>query len=167
MTKPEKLIILEKSGFKIIAEGPLVYKYVPERYEHTYTLFNMRVEDSEGNIVTPILQEIEVGYSFEISAAVCMFQGYAIIDASIYFETHARDKESYRYNRIISGINVTCSREELKFHLEECELSSILDEQIFSNYIYDIKSEIDNKAGIITNKFFAWDGENLIINSSN
>lgn len=166
MTKPEQLIILEKSGFKIIAEGPLVYKYVPERYEHTYTLFNMRVEDSEGKIATPILEEIEVGYSFEISAAVCLFQGYAIIDDSIYFETHARDKESYKYYRIISGINVTCSREGLKLHSEECELSSIVDEQMFSNYIYDIKSEINNKAGIITNKFFDWDGENLIIKTN-
>jgi hypothetical protein len=145
MKKPEQLIILEKSGYKIIAEGPLLYKYLPERYEHTYTLFNMRVEDTNGNIVTPIIKEIEVGYTFEISAAVCMFQGYAIIDDAIYFEMHSRNKESYKFYKIISGINVQCSIEELKGHLEEYELNSIVDNKTFSNYIFDIKQASENK----------------------
>jgi len=163
MTTLKQLIILEKSGYKIIAEGPLLYKYVPECYEHTYTLFNMRVEDAKGNIITPIIKEIEVGYTFEISAAVCMFQGYAIIDDSIYFEMHSRDKESHRYYKIISGINVLCSSEELKLNLEECELSSIVNNQSFSNYIFDIKRAINNKEDINNNDFFSWDVENLII----
>lgn len=163
MTKLKQLIILEKSGYRIIAEGPLLYKYVPERYEHTYTLFNMRVEDTKGKIVTPIIKEIEVGYSFEISAAVCKFQGYAIIDNEIYFETHSRDKESYKFYKIISGINVLCNSDELKGHLEECKLNSIVDNYTFSNYIFDIKHVINNKEDIIKNEFFSWDGEDLII----
>ena len=154
MTKLTHLIILEKSGYKIIAEGPLLYKYVPECYEHTYTLFNMRVEDAKGNIITPIIKEMEVGYSFEISAAVCMFQGYAIIDNSIYFETHSRDKESHKYYKIISGINVLCSSEQLKLHLEECKLSSIVDNKSFSNYIFEIKRSIIDKEDTIKNDFF-------------
>jgi hypothetical protein len=166
MTKLKQLVILEKSGYKIIAEGPLLYKYVPECYEHTYTLFNMRVEDLKGNIVSPIINEIEVGYSFEISAAVCMFQGYAIIDNSIYFETHSRNKETYKYYKIISGINVHCSIGKLKEHIEECELITIVDNQTFSNYIFDIKQVINNKENLIKNEFFSWDGENLIIHSN-
>lgn len=105
------MIVFEKSGYKIIAEGPLLYKYHPERYEHTYTLFNMRVEDINGKIVTPIIKEIEVGYSFEISAGVRKFQGYAIIDNFIYFETYSRDKDSCKFYKIISGINVLCCSE--------------------------------------------------------
>ena len=163
MTKLKQLIILEKSGYRIIAEGPLLDKYVPERYEHTYTLFNMRVEDTKGKIVTPIIKEIEVGYSFEISAAVCKFQGYAIIDNEIYFETHSRDKESYKFYKIISGINVFCNSEELKLHLEECKLNSIVDNYTFSNYIFDIKRTIKQKEEINKNDFFSWDGEDLII----
>ena len=163
MTKPKQLIILEKSGYKIIAEGPLLYKYLPERYEHTYTLFNMRVEDTNGNIVTPIIKEIEVGYTFEISAAVCMFQGYAIIDDAVYFEMHSRNEETYKYYKIISGINVQCSIEELKLHIEECELSSIVNNQSFSNYIFDIKRAINNKEDINNIDLFSWVGENLTI----
>ncbi|GAA4074472.1 hypothetical protein GCM10022389_20040 [Flavobacterium cheonanense] len=163
MTKPKQLIILEKSGYKIIAEGPLLYKYLPERYEHTYTLFNMRVEDTNGNIVTPIIKDIEVGYILEISAAVCMFQGYTIVDNSIYFETHSRDKDSHKFYKITSGINVQCSSDELKLHIEECKLSSIVDNQSFSNYIYDLKSAVNNKDNLNKNEFFSWVGENLII----
>ena len=163
MTKLKQLIILEKSGYRIIAEGPLLDKYVPERYEHTYTLFNMRVEDTKGKIVTPIIKEIEVGYSFEISAAVCKFQGYAIIDNEIYFETHSRDKESYKFYKIISGINTLCSSDELKGHLKERKLNSIVDNQTFSNYIYDIKEAVKHKEFLNKIHFFSWDGENLII----
>ena len=163
MTKPKQLIILEKSRYKIIAEGPLLYKYLPERYEHTYTLFNMRVEDTNGNIVTPIIKEIEVGYTFEISAAVCMFQGYAIIDDAVYFEMHSRNEETYKFYKITSGINVLCSRDELKVHIEECKLSSIVNNQSFSNYIYDLKSAVNNKDNLNKNEFFSWVGENLII----
>ena len=50
----------------MIAEGPIVKKYAPEKFEHTFTVFNMRVEDSKGNLITPIINEIEVVYVIEI-----------------------------------------------------------------------------------------------------
>jgi hypothetical protein len=160
MTRPLQTIILEKSGYKIIADGPLIIKYVPERYEHTYTLFNMRVEDAKGNIITPIIEEIEVGFYFEISAAVCWFQGYAIIDGAVYFETHSRKEESYKFFKIKSGKNTKCNSDELKNHLDECKLNSIVNNQTFSNYIFDIEQAIKYKEN---NDRFSWEGGTLII----
>lgn len=101
MIENKTLIVLENSGFKMVAEGPIIKKYNAEKFEHTYTVFNMRVEDSKGNAITPIINEIEVVYSFDISAKVNFFQGFSIINGKLYFETHANNKNVYHYYEIV------------------------------------------------------------------
>lgn len=135
MIENKTLIVLENSGFKMVAEGPIIKKYNAEKFEHTHTVFNMRVEDSKGNAITPIINEIEVVYFFEISAKVNFFQGFSIINHEIYFETHANNHKDYHFYKIISGIGEVCNTINLRKHLQEVQLLYANDPLIFSEYI--------------------------------
>jgi hypothetical protein len=147
MTTNKNLLILEHSGYRMIAEGPIVKKYAPEKFEHTFTVFNMRVEDSKGNLITPIINEIEVVYFFEISAKVNFFQGFSIINHEIYFETHENNHEDYHFYKIISGVGEVCNTINFRKHLQEVQFLNANDPLVFSEYILNhyFKSKKEQK----------------------
>ena len=164
MNKEIKTIILEKSGYKIIAEAPLLYKYDPEQFESTYKLFNMRVEDSKGNIITPIIEEAEIYYAFEVSSKLRTYSGFAIIDGAVYYETRTSHfEDSFTFYKIVSGVNTICEDiQQLNIHLKECKIDTFVDNQLISNYILDLIC-ILNKKKTPNLDCFSFEGDKIII----
>jgi hypothetical protein len=156
-------IVLQKSNLRIIADGPM-YELYPDRFTETFNLLNVRVEDLNGNILSPIIEELEVLYHFEVGSAATLFKGFVIIDGVFYYEKNLTNTNRIDLYTIKPAANIKCTEQELEKYLEPCKLTKFDDKKAFSSYVFEIYNFQSNYQVRDSDKNkLSWDGSILIL----
>ena len=170
----EYTMIIEKGDLRLIAEGPMlrIAEGAMPMLDITFYLENMRVEDINGKLLTPVIDEIaikQITYYYsrwrDISET-----GFSIIDEKIYFEQikYGSDlngsETSFIFNTIKEGKNLKCTFDELAQYIEPCEPVKSTEKYMFSMYESIISDfQKDFKLTGFNEDIMSWDGNILTI----
>ncbi len=182
-------ISLKVGEFTVKADGPIVSEgrtnpdgtpdTTPADVEHDFMelfyLENMRVEDSEGSVITPIIKRIAYvnsGYVFTFSDTFWR-EGFVIDNGSVVFLSYGKDTGYHGKEPVVrdlkGGAGECCSREELEAFLEprgevvDWERVKLLRISHFGDYDHNIRTfQTEGKVGWLQNEDdLRWDGDVL------
>ena len=179
--KPFKIVI-PTDGLVFAADGPLLFEYVVPNPgaiasgdSDTTIARNHRVEDQQGNTLTPIISELPIlQEDYVITFWVTAWKaGYSILNGEIYYEDiDPIDSYSHRSNHNYLGVNKIkqnkgelCSIDELPRFLETAQYPENQENKMmlhqYAHLIKDFQQHYE--VSEINKDKMSWDGETLTI----
>ena len=170
----EYQIVIEAGDLYLVADGPLLRRYSPDDYD-IYIIRNLRVQDKKGNVLTPVIEEIEISHDVHVMTfwTTSWKSGYSIIENKIYYEDmdkfYASDS-NHKYlgfNSVKNTSNVKCNLDDLSQYLEPCPSFEFVNKVMFHNFtsqIFDFQKEY--KITEFNKDILTWNGKTLTIKAN-